>query len=521
MNQLIFLVSLLVSFQINARVVKYCTEVEPIALNPAITSDGNSSVFGSQIFNRLVELDAAGKKLEPLLAESWTISKDQKTYTFKLRKNVSFHETKYFKPTRLFNADDVLFTYNRYLNKKHPYHNLEGVTYPIIESLELNKVIKEIKKLDSHTVQFVLSKPFSPFLSTILELSQMGIHSKEYADKLAKKGKQKEIDLKPIGTGPFKYHSRKPEAFIKLETFEKYFAMPMAKGQLFFIPVNDPTVRLQKIKTGECDVIASPNFTALGGIEKDKKLEIVKVHGENIGYIGFNTKKAPFDNSEVRKAFGLAMDRDKYLKLSFGSYGVKADMPISPFSWASPKSKTQKFDPARAKTLLKKASFDFNQTVELWSIPVSRPYFPYGKKVAELVQADLKKIGVKVKLVSYDWQTYLAKSRAGDHQMIMLGWMSSSADPAFMIKNNLSCNAPNNRANWCNQDFEKHIDASFLEVAQDKRQKHFDKAFQLFQKDQPWIPISHGTYIRIKRKDFKNYSLGFYGADFFEYSFKK
>ena len=122
------------SFGENKRLI-YCSEGSPSFFNPQLASDGPSFDVSTEIYDRLVEFDKKNPgSIKPGLAQSWSVSKDRLSYTFKLRKNVSFHQTPYFKPSRFFNADDVLFSFNRQMKKKHPYHLVNGGAYPYFNS---------------------------------------------------------------------------------------------------------------------------------------------------------------------------------------------------------------------------------------------------------------------------------------------------------------------------------------------------------------------------------------------------
>ena len=144
-------------------------------------------------YNRLIEFKYGSTELEPGLAKSWDVSKDGKEIILNLRNDVSFHKTKYFTPSRNFNADDVLFSFNRQLNKKHPYHQVNGGSYQYWESMAMSDIIKSIEKIDDFKVKITLSKPDAPFLSN-MAMSFMSILSKEYADQLMEKGTPEKLD---------------------------------------------------------------------------------------------------------------------------------------------------------------------------------------------------------------------------------------------------------------------------------------------------------------------------------------
>jgi len=201
----------------------YCSEGSPSAFNPQVTTDGTSNNASAHtIYNRLVEFKYGSTELTPALATSWSSSKDNKTFIFKLRKGVKFHKTKYFSPSRDFNADDVLFSFNRQRLKSHPYHKVNGGLYEYWQYMEMSKLIKDIKKINDYEVSITLNRPEAPFLSN-MAMSFMSILSKEYGDKLIEKNKKENIDRYPVGTGPFKFRKYSKDSLIRYKAHKSFF----------------------------------------------------------------------------------------------------------------------------------------------------------------------------------------------------------------------------------------------------------------------------------------------------------
>ena len=159
----------------------------------------------------------------PSLATSWDISEDGLTYTFHLREGVKFHTTDYFKPTRDFNADDVLFTYQRMLDRNHPFRQAYPSEFPYFTDMGLDKNIAKIEKTDDMTVVFTLNAVDAAFVQN-LAMNFAAIHSAEYADQLLKAGKAAEINQKPIGTGPFVFSRYQKDAVIRFKGNTQYWA---------------------------------------------------------------------------------------------------------------------------------------------------------------------------------------------------------------------------------------------------------------------------------------------------------
>jgi len=496
----------------------YCSEGSPASFNPQLVADGTSLNAIHPVYNGLVEFELGTTKVIPALAESYTISKDKLTYTFKLRKGVKFHTTKNFTPKRDFNADDVLFSFERQLDKNHPFHNVGGGNYEYFDSMEMGKVIKSIKAKDPQTVEITLNYAEAPFLAN-LAMPFMDILSKEYADQLAAQNKKEEIDLNPVGTGPFVFQSYVKGSSIKYTAFENYWGHKGNIDKLVFAITPDANVRTQKLKTGECQFITEPSPSDLAALKGDAKVSVIDAPGLNIGYLAMNVTKKPFDNLLVRKAINYALNRKSYIDAIFLGHATIAKNPIPPTIWSyNDAIKDYEYNPEKAKELLKQAGLANGFEAEMWTMPVSRPYNPNGKKLGEMMQADLAKVGIKIKLVTFDWPTYLAKSKTGEHQLIQFGWTGDNGDPDNFLNVMLGCasvDAGSNYSRWCNKNFNDLVVEAKKTTDIKKRTELYKKAQAVFKEEAPWVTLDHSTVFRAMSKNVKNYKMDPLGADIF------
>ena len=510
------------SFQIlNAaeKTFVYCSEGSPSNFNPQMATDGPSLNASSQtVFSRLVDFKRGTTEIVPALAESWKISKDGLKYTFQLRKDAQFHTNFGFTPTRPLNVDDVIFSFKRQMDKENPYHKVSGGHYEYFEGMEMAKIIKSMNKVDAHTIEFVLNRNEAPFLAN-LAMDFASIHSHEYSEFLLAKKTPEKIDIEPIGTGPFVFESYKKDTLIRFKAFEKYWGGKPKIDKLVFTITTDPTVRFQKLKTGECHLIAEPHPADLENMKKTAKVKVLEKEGINVGYLALNTQKKPFDKIEVRQAIMHALNRENYLNSIYMGKASLAKNPIPPTMWSyNEKTEEYKHDLKKAKELLEKAGMKEGFETELWTLPVSRPYNPGGKKMGELMQADLAKIGIKVKLVSYDWPTYLEKSRKGEHAIIQLGWTGDNGDPDNFLNVLLGCasiETGSNVARWCYKPFNDAITEAKLTHDQSKRTELYKKAQGLFKEQVPWAPLAHARIFRGIRENVDGYVLHPLGREYF------
>lgn len=503
----------------NAKSFVYCSEGSPSSFNPQLVTDGTSvNATAATIYDRLVDFESGTTKIVPALAESWEISKDKLVYTFKLRKGVKFHTTKSFTPTRDFNANDVIFSFDRQRLKNHPYHNISGGKYEYFDGMEMGKIIKDVKALDPYKVQITLNSPEAPFLAN-LAMSFMSILSEEYASKLQTAGKMSELDNTPVGTGAFIFQSYVKDSAIKFSMNPTYWGKHGNIDKLIFAITPDASVRHQKLKTGECQFTNEPSPSDIAEMKKNSKLSVMQDAGLNVGYLAMNTTKKPFDNLLVRQAINLALNRATYIDAIYLGNAKVAKNPLPPTIWSYNDSvKDYEYNPTKAKELLTKAGFPNGFETEIWTLPVSRPYNPNGKKMGELMQADLAKVGIKVKLVSFDWPTYLKKASQGEHQMLQMGWTGDNGDPDNFLNTLLGCGAiasGSNYAKWCDKKFNQLVTDAKTTPDVKKRTSLYKDAQKVFKEQAPWVTIAHSTVFKAMAKNVKGYKIDPLGHDIF------
>jgi len=512
----------LLAFGFSAQAKKtfvYCSEGSPSTFNPQMGTDGPTiNASSKMLYNRLVTFERGSTKVVPSLATKWSSSKDGLTFTFELRKGVKFHSTKTFTPSRDFNADDVLFSFNRQRLMDHPFHKVNGGTYEYFKSMDMGTIIKDVVKLDPYKVKFVLSRPEAPFLAN-LAMDFASILSKEYADQLLKAKTPEQLAIQPVGTGPYVFQRYQKDNLIRYTKNSNYFDGPPKVDRVVFAITPDPHVRFQKLKTGECHFIAEPSPVDLAEMKKHKAINVLEQPGLNVGYLAMNVEKPPLNNKKVRQAIHHAMNRGSYIEAIYKGNAKVAKNPIPPTMWSYEKGlKEYDFNISKAKDLLKEAGFEKGFKLELWTLPVSRPYNPNGKKMGELIQADLKKVGVNVKLVTYDWPTYLAKARKGEHQLIQLGWTGDNGDPDNFLNVLLGCSgvkAGSNVARWCNKNFESLVGKAKTTTDVKARTKLYKQAQKVFKEEVPWVTLAHATVFKAMSKKVKGYKLSPFGTEDF------
>ncbi|MBI1208420.1 MAG: ABC transporter substrate-binding protein [Azospirillum sp.] len=502
-----------------AKTLVYCSEGSPENFNPQLNTTGTSFDVAKPINNRLTEFERGATKVIPGLAESWTISDDGTVYTFKLRKGVKFHSNKSFKPTRDFNADDVLFSFDRMWKDDHPYHKVSGGSYDYFGDMDMPKLLKSIEKVDDYTVRFVLNAPEAPFIAN-LAMDFASIQSAEYGAVLLKAGTPEKIDQEPIGTGPFEFVRYQKDAQIRYKAFPEYWGGKQALDNLVFSITPDPAVRYAKLKAGECHVMSFPNLADLPAMKADPTIKVLQQEGLNIGYLGLNVQKKPFDDKRVRQALNMAIDKKAIIEAVYQGAGVPAVNLIPPTLWSYNKTiKGYPFDPAKAKALLAEAGYPDGFETDLWAMPVQRPYNPNARRIAEMMQSDLAAVGIKAKIVSYEWGEYRKRLQAGDPQMALFGWTGDNGDPDNFFYVLLGCEAARvgggNISKWCYKPFDDLLVKAKRTSDVAERTKLYEAAQVIAHEEAPQFPIAHSVVFMPVRAEVVDYRMDPFGAHIF------
>ena len=501
--------------EIPAKTLVYCSDASPAGFDPAqYTTSVENSAAAYTVYNRLVEFRHGGTTVEPGLAESWEISPDGKTYTFHLRHGVKFQTTSFFKPTREFNADDVIFTFERMRDPNHPYRKAYPVAFPYFTDLRLDKNIARIERIDDYTVRFELVSVNAPFLSEPA-MPFTSVLSAEYARQLMNAGRAADLNNYPVGTGPFIFRSYTKDASIRFDGNPDYWNPgAMRLRRLIFSITPDAGVREEKLRRNECQVMSYPRPADIASLQADPDLKVPSQAGFNLGYLAYNTTIKPLDNADVRRALDMAIDKRAILTNVYQGAGVIASHPMPPTQWPYDESIADPpRDLAKAKRLLQKAGFKDGFELTLWAMPVQRAYNPNARLMAEMIQADWAKIGVKAKIVTYEWGEYVKRAHAGEYDTLLIGWTGDNGDPDNWLGVLLGCSAVggSNFARWCYKPFDELIVKARQTTDVAERTKLYRQAQRVFADQRPFTPIAHSLVYQPLRKDVTGFKIDPFG----------
>lgn len=490
----------------------YCTPNYVSTFNPQLVDAGLAvDTLSVQLFDRLLSFDPATLEPIPSVAKSWHISDDGTVYTFTLEENIAFHSTEWFTPSRTLNAEDVAYSFNRVLQRSHPYHRISGGNYPWFEAMGLTELITKVVALDEHRVQFTLLHPDNTFLTNLATRYTI-ISSKEYAESLLSAKQPQLFDQKPIGTGPFRFDAYHQGSDIRLLRHNGYWK-ESAKMQQVVINLSPFGFgEYAKVLSGDCDIIAEANASHLSLLQSNNNLTIKSQEGMNLAFLAINTTQPLLRDRRVRQAINLAIDKQHILSSVYFGAATPANSILSPFSWAylPTAEDEQDIDIEKAKQLLAEVEEPL-RPLSLWYSVIPKAYNPNPKKMAELIQADLSKIGLEVTLHIDSTPMHSASQQ---QDLTLTGWLPNSNNPNSFFKPLLTCQAIEhglNYANWCHAIFDALIDQTQLTKSDQQRIELFHNAQRLLHNELPIIPLAHGVQFEAYNNSINGVRMGPFG----------
>ncbi|MEK5233307.1 ABC transporter substrate-binding protein [Lysinibacillus sp. FSL K6-0232] len=472
---------------------------DSVALDPAVVTDGESFSITGNIYETLVSFGKEDMTINPGLAESWEPSEDGLTYTFKLKEGVKFHDGTDF------NAEAVVKNVERWKSStdKFPYFSSQF-------TVGGEQIIESVTAEDDYTVVFKLSQPQAPFLKNIA-MSPFAIASPK-----AFEADDEGLSTNPVGTGPFKFVSWVRNDAITIEKNPDYHIEGLPKlDKVIYRSIPENSARLNELVAGNIDVADGINPSDRATIEGDANLQLIERPSMNIGYLGLTVTRPPFDNVKVRQAVNYAIDKQAIVDAFYEGLAEPAKNPMPPvIAGYNDEVTGYEYDPEKAKALLAEAGYD-GKEIELWAMPVPRPYMPDGRKIAEAIQKNLEDVGIKSEIVSFEWATYLEKAQNGEADAFLLGWTGDNGDADNFLYTLLDADniGSNNYTFYDNPELHKILVAAQTEIDEDKRNELYKQAQVIISEDAPWVPLAHSTPILGASAKVINYSAHPKGSD--------
>ncbi|MFD1037529.1 ABC transporter substrate-binding protein [Virgibacillus byunsanensis] len=486
------------------QVLVFARGADSESLDFASTNDGEVSRVTRQVFESLLSFSEESFEVIPGLAHDWKAEDDGKVYTFYLEEGVKFHDGTDF------NAEAVKTNFERWADPAHEYsfaddgyfHTIYGTMFGGFKGDE-GHVIEEINVLGDHEVEFVLKEPLGYFLQN-MAMDDFAIASPASFEEFGT-----ELNQNPVGTGPFKFVSWSKDDSIILEKFEDYRKEGLPKlDKVIFKVIPDNSARLIALRSGEVDIIDGLNPDDAEGVDAEDNLELYTRSENNFGYLGFNTTKEPIDDKLVRQAINHSIDRQAIADALYAGYASSAVNPLPPgYLGYNDEIEGYEFSKEKAKDLLAEAGYKDGFEINLWSMPVARPYMPDPEKVAEIIQNDLSEVGITVNIVREEWAPYLEKTAEGEHDMFLLGLSGTNGDPDNFLNNLLHSNniGSTNRTFYKNEKVDDLFDRARVLTDQNERAELYKEAQRLISEDSPMVTLVHSTPVLAARKEVENY----------------
>jgi len=519
---------------------------DSVQLDPAVVTDGESFRVTGQCLEPLYQYEQGSTTPVPALATECTANAEATEWTCKLREGVKFHDGTDF------NADAVIFNFDRWRYSDNPYH-FESQVFEYYEYMwfgfDDDSVIQSVEKIDDYTVKFVLASPLAPFLAN-LAMDMFAISSPAAIEAAGADYGLPEVGC--VGTGPFKFVEWVEGDHITVEANDDYWGGRPKVDQIIWRVIPDDSARFLALKAGDIHALEQAVVEDLEAAEAADDLYVITRPALNTGYLAFNYRIAEFQDIRVREAVAHAINRQGLVENFYGKYGEVATNFLPPLVWGHNDAvEDWTYDPDLSKQLLADAGYpdglsevtiaedildaDGNVVyaagdkipLTLYYMPVTRFYYPSPKEIGEAMAADLAKAGFDVTLeLAGDWPTYLGLRRTGQLVgLYMLGWGGDNGDPDNFHNyffGGLSAaddvKEPDAREGfYANQEIASLLYTAAVTPEQAEREKIYQQVEQLLHDDVARIWIAHNNTPLIFSAKVSGYIPQPVGADYYEF----
>ena len=468
---------------------------EPKSLDPATVTAVNDFRILMNIYDGLVRYKDGALEVEPALAESWDISADGKTYTFKLRSGVKFQDG-----TNV-DADAVKFNFDRMLDDKHPFHN----TGPFPLSFFFS-AIEKVEAVNSSTVRFTLNAPYAPFLSNLAYPTGL------IASPAAIKKYGKDFGRNPVGTGAFKFDTWKSNEAVIVSRNEGHWEGKAGTEAVIFRPITDGNTRVAEMLSGGIDMIVEVPPTSLAKFSSIN-FAVAEQAGPHVWFLILNAKEGPFANKLVRQAANYAINKKAIVEDVLEGTAAIAAGPTPPaFAWAyNDALEPYPYDPAKAKALLKEAGVSNAKLTFYVTQGGSGMLDPVAMGTA--IQADLAAVGFDVEIKTFEWNAFLGEVNPGlegKADMAEMAWMTNDPDtlPYLALRTAAWPDKGGfNSGYYSNPKVDELLEAARSSTDQAERARLYKEMQTVVQEDAPWVFVANWKQNAVTSSKVQNFSL--------------
>lgn len=458
------------------------------AFDPAVftTWAGINSI--NNIFDTLV-YSQDGRNFTPGLATVWNVSGDGLTYTFTLRPDVKFHDG------TAFNAEAVKFSFDRQIDDKHPYH-LPGMTQA---ALAFGSV-KEVVVSGPLEVKVVLKAPNSAQLNN-LAIFSTGIVSPDAVKKFGK-----DFGTNPVGTGPFKFERLEKGQQIVLAANKDYWGDKPYLDRVIIRAIPEDSARKAALVTNAIDLTSYLDFKDVADLKSNPNMTVTTVAANSTGYLALNAKNTALSNKAVRQAVCTAVNRQNVVDVIFSGQAVKESgwMPPALFTHDKTAGAKSIYDVEKAKKALADAGFATGLNLKL-NVPAAS----HWPRMAELIQEDLRKVGITVTINRLDPSAFGASINAGEHDMFLSDWTGVVLDPDYFMFSPFHSSSPRakGRLSYSNPAYDKLVEQALVKTSPDERKALYTQAQNILLDDTPMCFLYYNQFVAAGNKKVHGFDL--------------
>lgn len=468
---------------------------EPQALDPHAVTAVNDFRILMNVYDGLVRYGSGTLEVEPALAESWEISEDGTVYTFNLRDGVSFHDGS------AFDAQAVVWNFERMLNEDHPYHE----TGPFPLSFFFS-AIETVEAVDDLTVQFTLNEPYAPFLSNLAYPTGLIVSPAAVMEHGSDFGRN------PSGTGPFQFAEWRSNERVVVTRNENYWDGMSGTEAVIFRPITDANTRVAEMLAGGIDVMVEVPPVAISQFQGDAHT-VHEQAGPHVWFLILNTKEGPFADKRVRQAANYAINKAALVDDVLEGTATIAAGPTPPaFAWAYNEDlEPYPYDPDRARELIAEAGAEGASLTFYVTEGGSGMLDPIPMGTA--IQADLAAVGFDVTIETYEWNTFLGRVNPGlegKADAAQMAWMTNDPDtlPFLALRTDAWPDAGGfNSGYYSNPEVDALLEAARVETDQDERARLYREMQAIVQDDAPWVFVANWMQNAVTSDAVANFQL--------------
>ena len=466
-------------------------------LDPADIDDGESVNTLAPVLEGLVRFRLGTTELEPALAVSWEISEDGLRYRFQIRPGVFFHDG-----TPL-NAETAAWSFRRQMDPEHPAH-FRDASFPYWRNLF--QAVTAIETPEEMTLEFQLSEPNAFFLQS-LAVFPAWLVSPGALERFGS-----DMVRHPVGTGPFRFLEWIPNQAVVFERNPDYWDEPPAVSRLILRTIPDNTVRLLELRAGRVHGVEGLRGGELQSLREDPNLVVHQGPAMNLGYLAFAAGAESLREPRIRRAIAMAIDREALVRHALDGYGRVAHWPAPNGFPGIPESAPHTHDPDQAREILEQFPELRGRTLRLATFSAYRSYFPDPPAVASMIRSDLERVGLRVEVVTREFNSHLHRVRQGDFEMALLGWIADTPDTDNFLASLLAGWAATpgeatNIAFYRNDAFDRHLQRARQAQSAEEAAREYREALRLWERDLPLLPLVSGNQTVVLRREVEGFQL--------------